>query len=149
MRLTVFGEAIPQGSKTGYVVNGRAVITEGKRSASLKQWRASIAACARLWLSQNGAPPPIDGPVTVTIAFYMPRPKSAPKRVKFPATRPDADKLVRSVLDALTKLAYTDDSRIVNLHVYKRFAINTPPHAIIVVAPANEESVCLSLQVAS
>lgn len=133
MFLVVHGVPVPQGSKSAFVVGGRAVITEGKKSASLKEWRSAIAACARLWLQQNGSPAPLDGPVSVDVVFYLPRPKSAPRRVLVPATKPDADKLVRSALDALTKIAYTDDSRIVDLNVRKRFAVDSPPRAEITV----------------
>lgn len=138
MYLVVHGVPIPQGSKSAFVVGGRAVITEGKKSASLKEWRAAIAACARLWLQQNGSPAPLDGPVSVDVVFYLPRPKSAPKRVIVPATKPDADKLVRSTLDALSKIAYTDDARIVDLNIRKRFAIDSPPRAEILVSAWSE-----------
>ena len=133
MRLTVYGVPIPQGSKTAFVVKGRAVITDGKKGTALREWRQAIAAEARQWLQAHDAPSPIDAPVSLTVTFYLPRPKSAPKRVRFPASKPDLDKICRSVGDALTGIAYTDDARIVDLHVTKRFAIDSPPRAEIYV----------------
>ena len=41
---------------------------------------------------------------------------------------PDLDKLVRAVGDALTRLAWRDDSQIVAWHAYKHYA--TPEHPV-------------------
>lgn len=134
MKLVVIGVPQPQGNKTGFIQGGRVVLAEGRRPESrraFKDWRAAIAAEARKWCLEHLNSGPIDGPVSIEATFFMPRPKGAPKRVVFPATRPDADKLARSVLDALTSIAYTDDSRIVDLVVRKRFAIDSPPRAEI------------------
>jgi Holliday junction resolvase RusA-like endonuclease len=132
MRLTVIGVALPQGSKSAFKTKtGRVVVTDGKKSGSLREWRAAVGACARLWLSQHGMPAPLDGPVKLSVTFFMPRPKSAPKRVTRPATKPDLDKLVRAVGDALTGIAYTEDSRIVELRATKEFAVDASPRAEI------------------
>jgi Holliday junction resolvase RusA-like endonuclease len=136
VKLVVFGVPLPQGSKSAFVVKGRAVVTDGKKGPALREWRAAIGACARLWLSQNGMPAPLDCPVALKATFYMPRPKSTPKRVTRPATRPDLDKLTRSIGDALTKIAYTEDSRIVEIHVRKEYAVASPPRVEIEVSEA-------------
>ncbi len=41
------------------------------------------------------------GPLHVQIAFYLPRPKTLPKRVVLPTKKPDVDKLARFAVDAL------------------------------------------------
>ncbi len=62
------------------------------------------------------------------VTFYVVRPKSAPKRVKYPVTRPDLDNYLKTLLDALDKFAFPDDSQIVNIHAKKAFAeAGTPP----------------------
>jgi len=66
--------------------------------------------------------PPLEGPVCISLTFYLPRPKSAPRRVVHPATRPDLSKLVRSVEDALTGIVYRDDAQIMSLTAIKAFA---------------------------
>ena len=68
------------------------------------------------------------------LSFYLPRPKghhgtgknagivkaSAPR---FPATKPDIDKLTRSTLDALGEAGvWADDSQVVRLSVSKDYA---------------------------
>jgi crossover junction endodeoxyribonuclease RusA len=129
---TVYGVAQPQGNKTAYVRNGRAVLVEGRRGPAREAfagWRASIATAARDWQEKNGGVALLDGPLALAVTFFLPRPKSAAKRVLYPATRPDADKLARCMLDALTGLVIADDSRIVDLFIRKRFAVNEPPRA--------------------
>jgi len=62
------------------------------------------------------------------VTFYVVRPKSAPKRVKHPVTRPDLDNYMKTLLDSLNKFAFPDDSQIVNIHAKKAFAAaGTPP----------------------
>lgn len=140
MRLTVYGVALPQGSKSARVVNGRAIMTDGfgDKPRQLKSWREAIADAARVWIATNGAPAPLDVPVTLHATFYLPKPKSAPRKAVHAAKKPDLSKLTRAIEDALTKLAYTDDSRIVELTVRKRYAIDTAPRVEIFIAAALE-----------
>lgn len=130
MKLIVHGLPLPQGSKTGFVIKGRAVLTDGRKGPALKEWRQLIGYEAHKWLLANNAAP-LSGPVLMRVTFYLPRPKSAPRRVLYPATKPDLDKLVRSVGDALKGLAYEEDSRIVDILACKRFAVGSAPRAEI------------------
>jgi len=64
----------------------------------------------------------LQGPVSVSLAFTLPKPKSAPKRTRtWPTKRPDLDKLVRAVLDALTGTIFHDDSQVIQLTASKDF----------------------------
>ncbi|MFC9769306.1 RusA family crossover junction endodeoxyribonuclease [Rhodococcus jostii] len=126
---TVFrvdGAPAPQGSKR-HVGNG--ILVESS-AATLKPWRERIA-----WTAREHHVPLHDGPVLVRLNFVMPRPRATPKRCTPAAVkRPDLDKLIRSVLDALTHIAWTDDSRVVSLHATKRLAeiAETPGLAIVI-----------------
>jgi crossover junction endodeoxyribonuclease RusA len=133
MKITVIGQPVSQGSKYARVVHGRAIMTEGfgDKPRALKDWRRAVALAAAEWLKAHGMPAPLDGPVSLSMTFYLPRPKSAPKRVLYPATKPDCSKLARAIEDALSKVAYTDDARIVDLVVKKRFAVGSPPRVEI------------------
>jgi crossover junction endodeoxyribonuclease RusA len=51
----------------------------------------------------------------------MPRPKSLPKRVTHMTKKPDIDKLIRAVLDALKGVAWCDDSQVVSVYASKRY----------------------------
>jgi len=72
----------------------------------------------------NGSKPfPPKTPLAVTVVFHLPRPKSLPKKVTRPVSRPDFDNLVKLVTDALQGFAYDNDSRIVDSYISKRFAL--------------------------
>ncbi|MCR4339570.1 MAG: RusA family crossover junction endodeoxyribonuclease [Gemmatimonadaceae bacterium] len=45
---------------------------------------------------------------------------------EWPTTKPDADKLTRALLDALTGVAYVDDSQVVHLGIRKEWALTGP-----------------------
>ena len=50
--------------------------------------------------------------------------------------KPDLDKLVRSVKDGLTRVAWKDDSQVIDVKAMKRYADEgTAPHAVITIQP--------------
>jgi Holliday junction resolvase RusA-like endonuclease len=117
-RFHVEGAPAPQGSKSykGKSASGKAILVES--SAALKPWRERVA-----WAARGHRVPLIDGPVAVRLMFVMPRPVSTPKtRTPAAVKKPDIDKLIRGILDALTHIAWTDDSRVVSIHAAKRIA---------------------------
>lgn len=114
----VLGKPVTQGSTRAFVVGSRAVVTYDKRKP-LMDWRGAIASAAQ---SCGGEKAERGTPVWVRASFRLERPKSAPKRVIRPTTKPDIDKLGRSLLDALTGILWADDSQVVSLQIIKRFA---------------------------
>jgi len=135
-------KAIPlsRGKGAARVYTGKVALVES--SAKVKPWRAAVVEAAKA-----AVPVMIVGAVNVSITFYLPRPKnhygtgrnaarlraSAPL---YPAVKPDADKLVRSTLDALTSAgAYSDDAVVVDLHSAKRYADHREPGAWIQLLP--------------
>lgn len=92
-------------------------------------WRAAIAWKAKAEL--HGEPSPFllnpDAPVRLTMAFFV----LQAKRSKKITLRPDLDKLVRSVLDALTGIVYKDDSQVSELTASKRL-VRDPKEAMLV-----------------
>ncbi len=113
---TVRGLPVPQGSSKAFVVGGRACITSA--SKGMPAWRHAIATAAGYEMAQR---PMMLGPLVVEATFWLPRPKSAPKRVVVPSTRPDLDKLARALLDGCTAVLWRDDAQVVDLLVWKRF----------------------------
>lgn len=108
MNIIAYGNPAPQGSKK-HVGGGRMV----ESSKKVAPWRESVKWAA---ISAKGlAHKPFDGPLAVTVTFTLPKPASAPKtRVTFPQRKPDLDKLIRAVFDALTDAGvWVDDSRVV------------------------------------
>ena len=61
------------------------------------------------------------GPCAGEMDFYLPRPKSAPKRVVYPTSRPDLSNLLKGTEDALRGLVFADDSQIVSLRIAKHY----------------------------
>ena len=61
--------------------------------------------------------------MSLTVRFYLPRPKSLPKRVTEHTKKPDLDKLLRAVLDACTTGGvWRDDSQVATIHARKVYA---------------------------
>ena len=107
------GLPAPQGSKK-YVGNNRFV----EASKFLPAWRSAIESYCQEFFEE-----PMDGALEVELWFYLPKPSSVSRR--YPVVMPDLDKLARAVNDGLTKGgAIVDDSRIVNLLVYKRYSVD-------------------------
>lgn len=105
--ITVHGTPAGQG-RISFYGRGRAVHSNHKR---LMPWRAAVADAAR-----QVCPQPLQGAVCVEITVTVPKPASAPKRrTTWPVTRfsGDWDHHARAVSDALSGIAYGDDSQIV------------------------------------
>jgi len=76
----------------------------------------------------------LDGPVSLSVSFYLPRPKSLRAKTKPHVTKPDLDKLVRSVKDGLTQIVWHDDSQVVEVRAWKAYTPpSMPPHCLITV----------------
>lgn len=118
VEFTVTGTPVPQGSMRAFVRGGRAVVTSDNER--LHEWRARVAAEGDRAMGVFDA---FDCPVRVAAVFTMPRPKKP--RFRWPAVRPDGDKLARALLDGLTGPVLVDDSRVVDLHVVKVYG-DTP-----------------------
>lgn len=111
----VVGRPAAQGSKRHV---GKGVLIE--QSKAVGPWRTLVAwHVAQVWLHRA----PLDGPVALKVEFVMPRPRSAPKR-STPAAikRPDIDKMIRALLDAMTGICWRDDSQVVQVWAFKRMA---------------------------
>lgn len=116
VNFVVEGTPRPQGSKS--FVRGRIV----EASKYVGPWRKTVAKEAA-----EVFPHPTVDPVKVTLTFVFERPKShmyADGRLKphcheSHIQRPDVDKLSRAILDALTGIAYVDDSQVVSLDAIK------------------------------
>lgn len=111
----------------GNVIRGR---TGGYHDATkgLTPWMAAIRKAAREAWSHGE---PFGAAVRVDVHFAVPARATDVLRGGLrdgiePVTRGagDLDKLSRAVLDALTGIAYVDDSQVVDLRARKRYAID-------------------------
>lgn len=120
MKIRIYGNPAPQGSKTAIVRNGRAIMFESNKR--LPEWRDTVLMGSTIARAEHGGLT-ILGPVTVTMTFHMPRPKSTSRR--YPNSAPDLDKLIRAVGDALQESeVLANDGQIVTLVAHKVYAEN-------------------------
>jgi Holliday junction resolvase RusA-like endonuclease len=117
---TVFGIPVPQGSSRAFIPKGwtRPIITAA--NSKTKPWRQEVAGACLARLGGQ-CPAASHVPVRVEVKFFFDRPKSLKKSVCDKVTKPDLDKLARSILDALTGIAFGDDSQVTDLRVTKAF----------------------------
>ena len=128
----VRGIPVPQGSMKAFVVKGRAIVTSDQKK--LQPWRNQVAMEASAVYHK----PITDKPIAIVLEFKMPCPKSLPKtQWRLPAKRPDLDKMIRSILDALTGIVFKDDSQVVTITAMKRYAYDGYPGVKIVINKSN------------
>lgn len=145
LKVTVYGDPRPKGSVNAHAVtrgdgspvlrpDGRPMIVKhDDTGAKGKQWLTQVAQAVALEMLDAGmeiVPPRV--PVDLEMVFYRPRAAShyrsgrnadvlKPSAPVFPATRPDVDKLCRSILDALTGVAWHDDGQVTGAPAWKEF----------------------------
>lgn len=141
--LSVAGTPVPQGSKS--VTRTGHMYEANKRTAG---WRKLVRQRAEEKVAQLGHAP-YQGAVEVVLVFRLPRPRghygtgrnagtiraSAPR---WPAVKPDIDKLTRAVFDSLTAAGvWADDSRVVHLQASKQYvSAEGQPGVVVEVFPS-------------
>jgi Holliday junction resolvase RusA-like endonuclease len=150
LRFTVIGISQTKGSARAFVITpkgggkARAIVTNDNPKA--KGWQTTIANCASLELGRaehRGLF--FEGAVALEVTFYLPRPKRfltrtyASKPVAH-TTRPDADKALRVVKDALSNVVWHDDAQVTDVIARKRYcAAGEFPRVEILVRDAELE----------
>jgi crossover junction endodeoxyribonuclease RusA len=129
MRFAVAGLPITEGSMRPMEVGGKNVpkrtIVLPVNGHELDAWRRQVAVVARTRLPRGWVK--LEGPVLLDCLFLLPRPPKGAKGSKVATEYPihqssgDVDKLARAIGDALTGVVWTDDSRVVDLIVRKRY----------------------------
>lgn len=139
LNLHVEGRAVPQGSMR--LVNGGRRMIHSNHT-ELMAWRATIARAALAEIehmeAKGTARWPATGPCGLVVKFHFPRPQShyrtgvyagllravAPREHQ---VKPDLDKLVRAVCDALTDACViVDDSQISYVRAAKAWTTEAP-----------------------
>jgi crossover junction endodeoxyribonuclease RusA len=134
MRRVVFdvhGVPAPQGSKTvARTKSGRSFVRDDNPATA--PWRSAVAAAA----ADATEGEPLTGPVQLDVVFLFPRPRShyrtngqlKPSAPFHCPKRPDLDKLLRALGDALSGVALVDDAQIVAVRASKSYG---PARAVI------------------
>jgi len=125
----VVGLPAGQGSKR-HVGGGRLI----EQSKQVAPWREAVTRAACEAIGDDRAFFPIIAPVSVTVTFWFPRPKShyrtgqsahLPRQdaPRWHAKAPDVDKTLRSTLDALTLAGvWRDDAQVADAVARKLYA---------------------------
>ncbi len=120
----VFGVPIPKGSLKAFMRPGmtRPVVTHDNLKSL--PWAQMVRLLAQARAPSGG---PWEGAIVLHAAFYLPRPKSLPKRVVYPTKKPDLDKLLRNIMDAMTGVIYVDDAQVIDICASKYYATAAMP----------------------
>lgn len=129
--LTILGDPKGKGRPR---FNGRVVYTPPE---------TKVAECeiqTQFWLQNPLATTiPRDKAVSVRILAFVKIPKSMPKRDRMraetnelaPTKKPDADNILKLVMDALNGVAYEDDAQVVEVSCEKRYGLAPMTHIAI------------------
>lgn len=80
-----------------------------------------------------------DTPIALRVIFGLPKPKSwTKKQPPYPYRRPDLDKMLRVIKDALTGVIYKDDSQVCSIVTEKVFS--SSPGVDVQVRPLIKET---------
>lgn len=123
------GKAAPQGSKR-HVGGGRMI----ESSKALGPWREHVAFAAQHAMAGRGL---MSGAIIMDADFALPRIQAIRKTTPPHTKKPDLDKILRALGDALTGVVYVDDAQIVSYgDSRKRYAeIGETPGVRITVRP--------------
>ena len=103
---------------------GRYLMIEANAN-KLRVWMRAIEARAMLAFKE-----PIEGAIHLECRFYFQRPKTVKKRL-LPHVKPDLDKLLRAVDDALQGIAFKDDSQVTTIISHKYYVTDNNQGVLI------------------
>jgi len=122
---TVFGTPQPKGSTRAFMRPGMKFPVVTSDNPKVKPWAELIKYEAQRHAPAGGV---WTGAVHIIAEFYLVRPKHLPKRVVDHLTKPDLDKLLRAVKDALKGVIYRDDSQVTDVVTKKRYGPSPGVH---------------------
>jgi Holliday junction resolvase RusA-like endonuclease len=139
----VDGAPAPQGSKVARTSRAGGTYVHESNRPALDAWRASVATRAREAMAGR---PPLTGPLELDVAFMFGRPRAHYRTGKragelkasapiYCSTRPDLDKLLRAVGDAITGIVVVDDAAIVEVRARKAYGSPAAHIAVRVLSP--------------
>lgn len=124
----VLGTPAPQGSKSAVMIGGKPRLIEGKGTTGRnahKDWRTAVADAARDVAGHDDVAAPLDGPLGLSVEFRFATAKARLRSVRlrgfgWKVSKPDLDKLLRSVGDALVVGGLiVDDARFCQIEASK------------------------------
>ena len=128
--LFIKGVPVPQGrprARGFQSKSGKQCISMYDPSTSRK-WKEEVRAEGTVYaLALTPVRVPFEGiALKMELIFYMPRPKSLPKKVKHHMKKPDCDNLAKAVKDGLEGVFYKNDSQVCDLRIQKVYCEDHP-----------------------
>lgn len=116
MTFTVLGPAACKGSTVSFMGKSGRIVTKTD-SQTLGGWTQAVK-----WAAKGAGVRLVERPgaVAVSVRFEFVKPQSAQKR-EHPTVKPDIDKTLRALLDALTGIAWEDDAQVVMVAASKSY----------------------------
>lgn len=130
VRFTVVGDPVPKARPRTVRKGGRTWSYTPKRVMS---WEEAVREEALKHFSE-----PFNGPVALSLAFFLRRPKSR-RKDNFVETTPDIDNLEKAVLDGLNEVAYLDDKFVVVKNAVKLYCRTGEPRVEVTVVPLRNQ----------
>ena len=132
IEFTAYGKPRTKGSTTSFVKKDGTVATHDAAGTPGLTWEQGVASAALVARAQAGERMIVGQPVAVTAVFYQPRGpghfgtgrnsgRLLPSAPVHPAKKPDVDKYLRRVLDALSGVLFQDDGQVVAVSGIKRW----------------------------
>lgn len=136
----VNGVPAAQGSKRYLGVGSKGKVRMAEMSKRVEPWRADIRAAVEDAYMAGISTGAYTDPIAIDLYFILPRPgshyrtganagKLRDTAPRYPAGRPDLDKLVRAVLDAIgsTGRVWNDDAQVCHVNAWKYYATPDEP----------------------
>ena len=132
IEFTAYGKAKTKGSTTSFVSKHGKLVTHDASGVAGLTWEQGVASAALAARAQAGERMVERAPMGVQAIFFQPRNKTdygtgrnshvlKPSAPRYPSRKPDVDKYLRRILDALTGVAYADDGQVVLVSAAKRW----------------------------
>ena len=137
---TVRGTPTPKGSTTRMPHGGTIPAGTPASRQRMEQWRNDIRHAAAVAMAERQ---PFDGGIRLFVEFALMPPKSMPKRLVGwnPHTKkPDVDKLLRAICDALTGIVWRDDSQVCIVGINKVYAWDGITGAVVTCETITEQT---------
>lgn len=135
---TIPGEPVAKGRPRATSIAGRARLYTPAKTA---RYESTVALFASQAMAGRAL---LDEALEVWIDVHLPVPASWSRTKRDaalsgrlrPASRPDADNIAKAVTDGCNGVVWTDDSRIVEMHIAKRYALEPRVAVCVTLASA-------------
>jgi Holliday junction resolvase RusA-like endonuclease len=112
LRLIIYADGVAQGRPRAFKTKTGKIRTYDPPKS--REWKYRVA-----WEARQQKVPMLKGALGLKAIFFRRRPKSVPKKVRYPVTKPDYKNLIAGTEDALQGICFENDSQIVQAEILK------------------------------